>query len=106
MALLTVSDLRFSYADNELYDDVSFQLNEGEHAVLVGHNGSGKSTLLKLLTGKLLPDKGKIEWTGGVSFSYLDQELKENADQKVIDYLYGVFSPAFTRKRQPATKRP
>ena len=100
MALLTVSDLRFSYADNELYDDVSFQLNEGEHAVLVGHNGSGKSTLLKLLTGKLLPDKGKIEWTGGVSFSYLDQELKENADQKVIDYLYGVFSPLFEKEKE------
>ena len=100
MAVLTVENLAFAYADKELYDNVSFQLNEGEHAVLVGHNGSGKSTLLRLLTGKLIPDQGKISWTGGVSYSYLDQELKEGADQTVIDYLYGVFQPLFEKEKE------
>ena len=100
MAVLTVENLAFAYADKELYDNVSFQLNEGEHAVLVGHNGSGKSTLLRLLTGKLIPDHGKISWTGGVSYSYLDQELKEGADQTVIDYLYGVFQPLFEKEKE------
>ena len=100
VAVLTVENLAFAYADKELYDNVSFQLNEGEHAVLVGHNGSGKSTLLRLLTGKLIPDQGKISWTGGVSYSYLDQELKEGADQTVIDYLYGVFQPLFEKEKE------
>ena len=100
MAVVTVQNISFAYADKELYDGVSFQLNEGEHAVLVGHNGSGKSTLLKLLTGKLLPDRGRIDWTGGVSFSYLDQELQEGAEQTVIDYLYGVFRPLFDKEKE------
>ena len=102
MAVVTVQNISCAYADKELYDGVSFQLNEGEHAVLVGHNGSGKSTLLKLLTGKLIPDQGKISWTGGVSYSYLDQELKEGADQTVIDYLYGVFQPLFEKEKEMA----
>ncbi len=100
MAVFTVENLTFSYAEKELYDRVSFQLNEGEHAVLVGHNGSGKSTLLRLLSGKLLPDGGQIEWSGGTSFSYLDQELKENASTTVIDYLYGVFESLFAKEKE------
>ncbi|MGA0568907.1 ABC transporter ATP-binding protein [Rathayibacter sp. KR2-224] len=39
---------------------VSLEINEGESVALLGYNGSGKSTLLKLISGVLLPDKGRI----------------------------------------------
>lgn len=47
-------------------DDVSLELRRGESIGVVGHNGAGKSTMLKLLSGILLPDRGRIEVTGRV----------------------------------------
>ncbi|OSZ60921.1 ABC transporter [Streptomyces pharetrae CZA14] len=43
---------------------VSLTLRRGEILAVVGENGSGKSTLTKLLTGILLPDKGRVLWDG------------------------------------------
>ncbi|MFD7501590.1 ATP-binding cassette domain-containing protein [Streptomyces sp. NPDC059850] len=43
-------------------DGVSLTLRRGEILAIVGENGSGKSTLAKLITGILLPDKGRIRW--------------------------------------------
>lgn len=45
-------------------DGVSLTLRRGEILAIVGENGSGKSTLAKLITGILLPDKGRIRWDG------------------------------------------
>ena len=44
MALLEVEGLKFKYADENLYNNVSFRILPKEHIVLVGDNGSGKST--------------------------------------------------------------
>ena len=55
MAILEVRDLKFGYTDVELYNSISFDLNLGEHVVLVGPNGSGKSTLFNILMGVLKP---------------------------------------------------
>jgi ATP-binding cassette subfamily B protein len=45
-------------------DGVSLTLRRGEILAVVGENGSGKSTLTKLITGILLPDKGRVRWDG------------------------------------------
>ncbi len=44
------------------FEDVSFRLLKGEHIGLVGANGEGKSTFMNIITGKLMPDEGKVEW--------------------------------------------
>ena len=41
-------------------------LLKGEHIGLVGANGEGKSTFFNIVTGKLMPDEGKIEWSKNV----------------------------------------
>jgi ABC-type polysaccharide/polyol phosphate transport system ATPase subunit len=48
-------------------NDISFSVKEGDMLGLIGSNGAGKSTLLKVLTGVLIPDKGKIETLGQIS---------------------------------------
>ena len=49
MAVLDVKGLTMSYADKQLYNDASFQLEKHEHMGIVGQNGAGKSTLLNII---------------------------------------------------------
>ena len=42
-------------------------------SVLSGANGEGKSTFVSIVTGKLQPDEGKVEWSKYVTAGYLDQ---------------------------------
>ncbi len=100
MALLELQNIYFNYSDKELYQGVSFKLNHGEHAVLVGVNGSGKSTLLSLIVHDNLPDKGKVIWEPHVTYSYLDQQLKVRQDMPVVDYLYGVYKDLFAKEKE------
>ena len=44
------------------FEDVSFRLLKGEHIGLIGANGEGKSTFMSIVTGRLMPDEGKVEW--------------------------------------------
>lgn len=62
---ITVENLTYTYSKglpNETLalEDVSFQLEPGEFAAVIGHTGSGKSTLMQQLNGLLRPDSGKI----------------------------------------------
>ncbi|MCL1835315.1 MAG: ABC-F family ATP-binding cassette domain-containing protein [Oscillospiraceae bacterium] len=49
---------------NDILDDISFDINEGEKVGLLGKNGAGKTTLLRLITGELEPDEGTVAVTG------------------------------------------
>jgi len=64
MSILNVEHLTHGFGDRAILDDVSFRLLKGEHIGLVGANGEGKSTFLNIVTGKLMPDEGKVEWAG------------------------------------------
>lgn len=98
MSLVKVDNVMFNYSDKELFNNISFQLNQGDHAVLVGQNGCGKTTIFDLLTKKLTPDKGTIEWTSGVKFSYLDQHYKVNDDFTVKEFLEQIYADLFKKE--------
>ena len=62
---ITVENLTYTYSkglpnETRALEDVSFQLEPGEFAAVIGHTGSGKSTLMQQLNGSLRPDSGKI----------------------------------------------
>ena len=73
MSILNVEHLSHGFGDRAIFEDVSFRLLKGEHIGLVGANGEGKSTFMNIITGKLMPDEGKIEWSKNVRVGYLDQ---------------------------------
>ena len=58
MTVLQVADLRFGYAGDTLFQNVTFSLALGERAALVAPNGAGKSTLLRVIAGEIEPDQG------------------------------------------------
>ena len=62
MSILNVEHLTHGFGDRAIFNDVSFRLLKGEHIGLVGANGEGKSTFMNIVTGKLMPDEGKVEW--------------------------------------------
>ena len=60
MSFLSVEKISAGYGGHPILADVSFQLEPGEFAAVIGHTGSGKSTLMQQLNGLLRPDSGKI----------------------------------------------
>jgi len=100
MSLLTVENVSHNFGDRTLFKNVSFRLLAGEHVGLVGANGVGKSTLMNILTGQLLKDSGKVEWTPKVRYGYLDQHTKLTPGKTVRDVLKDAFLPLLELEKE------
>ena len=61
---LEFKNVSFSYKDKEIIHNLSFKINKGEIAALVGHNGAGKTTIIKLMLRLYDPDSGMILYNG------------------------------------------
>lgn len=95
MSILNVEHLSHGFGDRAIFNDVSFRLLKGEHIGLVGANGEGKSTFMNIVTGKLMPDEGKVEWAKNVRVGYLDQHSVLEKGMTVRDVLKSAFSWLF-----------
>lgn len=95
MSILTVENLSHGFGDRAIFENVSFRLLKGEHIGLIGANGEGKSTFMNIITGKLMPDEGKIEWAKNVRVGYLDQHTVLEKGMTVRDVLKSAFSYLF-----------
>jgi ATP-binding cassette, subfamily F, member 3 len=73
--MLTAHHLSKSFGIQPLFQDVSFSINPGERAGLVGPNGSGKTTLLRILAGEEPPDAGHVALPNELRLGYLPQGL-------------------------------
>ncbi len=92
MSILNVEHLSHGFGDRAIFEDVSFRLLKGEHIGLVGANGEGKSTFMSVVTGKLMPDEGRVEWSRNVRAGYLDQHTVLEAGMTIQDVLRSAFS--------------
>ncbi len=95
MSILSVENLTHGFGDRAIFHNVSFRLLKGEHIGLIGANGEGKSTFMNIITGKLMPDEGKVEWAKNVRVGYLDQHTVlekgmtiRQALSSAFDFLY------------------
>ncbi|MGZ9811072.1 energy-dependent translational throttle protein EttA [Pseudoroseicyclus sp. H15] len=71
--VIEVEGLKKAMGDKLLIEDLSFSLPPGGIVGVIGPNGAGKSTLFRMLTGKLEPDAGSIEYGDTVQLSFVDQ---------------------------------
>ena len=95
MSILNVEHLSHGFGDRAIFQDVSFRLLKGEHIGLVGANGEGKSTFMNIITGKLMPDEGKVEWAKNVNVGYLDQHTVLEKGMTIREVLKSAFAPLF-----------
>ena len=95
MSILNVEKLTHGFGERAIFNDVSFRLLKGEHIGLVGANGEGKSTFMNIVTGKLQPDEGKIEWSKNVKVGYLDQHTVLEKGMTVREVLRKAFDDLF-----------
>ena len=100
MSILNVEHLTHGFGDRAIFQDVSFRLLKGEHIGLVGANGEGKSTFMNIITGKLMPDEGKIEWAKNVRVGYLDQHTVLQKGMSVRDVLSSAFDFLFDMEKE------
>ena len=92
MSILNVEHLSHGFGDRAIFEDVSFRLLRGEHIGLIGANGEGKSTFMSVVTHRLQPDEGKIEWSKNVRAGYLDQHAVLEPGMTIGDVLRSAFS--------------
>ena len=100
MSILNVEHLSHGFGDRAIFHDVSFRLLKGEHIGLVGANGEGKSTFMNIITGKLQPDEGKVEWSKNVRAGYLDQHAVLEKGMTIRDVLKSAFAFLFEMEEQ------
>lgn len=95
MSIITVKNVSHVFGGRTIFDNVSFRLNKGEHVGLIGANGEGKSTFMKIITNKLMPDEGDIQWSNRVRVGYMDQHAELAKGMTVRDALKTAFDYLF-----------
>lgn len=95
MSILTVKNLSHGFGDRAIFNNVSFRLLKGEHIGLIGANGEGKSSFMNIITRKLEPDEGQIEWAKNVRIGYLDQHTALEKGKTIRDILRTAFQYLF-----------
>ncbi|MCQ2612836.1 MAG: ATP-binding cassette domain-containing protein [Treponemataceae bacterium] len=88
MNLLSVKNLSKMGREKPLFSDVTFGLNEGEKAALIGKNGTGKSTLLNCIAGVLQSDGGTAVFNSQAGVSFLPQNPVFDPEHTIRDHIF------------------
>ena len=93
MNILSINNLAKIGREKPLFTGVSFGIQEGEKAALIGRNGTGKSTLLATIAGVLQPDEGTVVINKEAGVSYLPQTPVFNPDDTIREHIFRSKSP-------------
>ena len=103
--MITVENLTFSFADKDLYTNISFGLEDGVHCAFIGSNGTGKTTFLDMLLDSVKPFHeqkyiydGKIIKDENLRIGYVSQVSKSNKDKDIT--VFDFLSEEFVRNQE------
>ena len=91
--ILSISNLSKIGREKPLFTGVTFGIQEGEKAALIGRNGTGKSTLLNTIAGVLQPDEGTVVINKETGVSYLPQNPAFNKEDTIREHIFKSKSP-------------
>lgn len=90
--MISVDQLTVEFGGFQLFNDVSFLINQKDRIGLVGKNGAGKSTLLKVFMGIQVPTKGTVTVPSDISLGYLPQNMVCKDSRTVFEESREAFS--------------
>src|SRR4051812_7954578 len=88
MHYVSAEELTKSFGVTPLFNNISFNINEGDKIALIARNGMGKSTLLRILSRKESVDEGKLWIHKDVTVALFEQEPKFEEDKTVIENIF------------------
>ncbi len=83
--ILQCSHIDKAFLADNILSDVSFHINEGEKAAIVGSNGCGKSTLLKIIMGEYEADRGEVIIAKDTTVGYLAQNQEYDSGRTILE---------------------
>ena len=93
MNYICVENLTKTYGIVTLFEDISFNINEGDKIAIVAKNGSGKTTLLNILMGKDFADSGTVVINKDIQVVLFDQEIHFESEQTITEFIMSLDSP-------------
>ena len=102
--ILACHHITKEFPERTVLSDVTFHLEKGDKAAIVGVNGAGKTTLLKIITGQMAPDEGSVSVTRGMSVGYLAQNQEFSSDSTIYEELLSVKKYLQDMERELARK--
>jgi len=96
---IRVDKIHKTYGGITVLEDISFSLEKGQKAGLIGYNSTGKTTLLKILAGLVEPDSGEVTVRKGTVIGYMPQDTSLVSDETIRDYVRRVSGMATLEER-------
>ena len=93
MNYVSAENLTKSYGVKVLFENINFNINEGDKISIVAKNGSGKSTLLKILMEKEIADSGNVVINKDIQVVLFDQEIEFDSDLTIDEFMMTLDSP-------------
>ncbi len=88
--ILACHHISKEYPENVVLRDVTFHLEKGDKAAIIGINGAGKTTLLKIIVGQETADEGSVSFERDCSFGYLAQNQDLSSDRTIYEEVLSV----------------
>ncbi|MCF7813688.1 MAG: ABC-F family ATP-binding cassette domain-containing protein [Candidatus Cloacimonetes bacterium] len=85
MSIISLSNISHNFGDAEIFNNISFSLEDNSRIGLVGKNGTGKTTLFKIIMNRILPKRGEIHVAKNRKIVYLTQEPELDETQTLME---------------------
>lgn len=93
MNYLTVENLKKSYTEKVLFEDVTFYIDKGQKVAFVAQNGTGKTTMMRIIAGLETPEAGVAKVHKDISLGYLGQDPQFKAGDTILDAIFDSTKP-------------
>lgn len=100
--MISINALTVAFGADVLFDNIGFNLDDGEKIGLAGKNGAGKSTLLKIICGQMAPTSGSVDKPKDVTCGYLPQIMSHNKGKTVLEEVMTAFQSRFDLEHELA----
>ena len=98
--LIRLDNISKYFGSRLLFENISFEIAEGEKIGFIGENGIGKTTLIKIITGETSHDDGNITKHNNLKIGYLSQQAPENKNTTVFDEVLSAYSHLLELERK------